>query len=78
MFGYNFLVGRIRALIVRLDHFGGEFCSIMDRHFVNHGGSDEKLSDAAIGRAPTMPDFMGDPSGALPKAGPAEERESAL
>lgn len=78
MFGYNFLVGRIRALIVRLDHFGGEFCSIMDRHFVNHGGSDEKLSDAAIGRAPTMPDFMGDPPVALPKAGPAEERESVL
>jgi biopolymer transport protein TolQ len=73
MFGYNYLVGRIRALIVRMDHFGGEFCSIIDRHFVNHGGTQEKLSSIATGSAPTMPEFIGDGSVAMPTIGPIDD-----
>jgi hypothetical protein len=60
MFGYNFLVGRIRALIVRLDHFGSEFSSILDRHFVDHRATGEELPSIATLRAPSMPAFPGE------------------
>jgi biopolymer transport protein ExbB/TolQ len=36
MFGYNYLVSRIRHQIARIDHFSADFASILDRHFVDH------------------------------------------
>jgi biopolymer transport protein ExbB/TolQ len=38
MFGYNLLVSRIRAMVVRLDNFVSELCGVFDRHYVEHGG----------------------------------------
>jgi biopolymer transport protein ExbB/TolQ len=49
MFGYNYLVSRIRDQIARLDHFAADFASIMDRHFVDHRTTAPEL--AAMGDA---------------------------
>ena len=67
MFGYNFLVGQIRALIVRLDHFAGEFSSVLDRHFVDHRATADEIPSIASLGVPNMPAFSGVPSQPLPK-----------
>ncbi len=36
IFGYNYLVSRIRHQIARIEHFSVDFASILDRHFVDH------------------------------------------
>ena len=36
MFGYNYLVSRIRHQMARMEHFAADFASILDRHFVDH------------------------------------------
>lgn len=36
MFGYNYLVSRIRHQVARIEHFSADFASILDRHFVDH------------------------------------------
>ena len=36
MFGYNLLVNKIRTMIVRLDNYASELCSMFDRHYVDH------------------------------------------
>lgn len=38
MFGYNFLVTSIRAMIVKMDNFAAELASEIEHQFVNHGG----------------------------------------
>lgn len=78
MFGYNFLVGRIRALIVRLDHFGSEFSSILDRHFVDHRATGEELPSIASLRTPSMPAFSGEASESMPQPVHAEAASPAL
>jgi len=37
MFGYNFLVTTIRAMIVELDNFGAELASAFEHKYVEHG-----------------------------------------
>ena len=37
MFGYNFLVTSIRAMIVQMDNFAAELASEFDHRFVDHG-----------------------------------------
>lgn len=59
MFGCHFVWSRIRALIVRMDHFASEFCSVLGRHFVDHrSGTDELPSIGSLG-TPNMPAFGG-------------------
>jgi biopolymer transport protein TolQ len=41
MFGYNFLVSRIRDQGARVEHFAAEFAAILDRHFVDHRGEQQ-------------------------------------
>ncbi len=36
IFGYNYLVSRVRQQIARIEHFAADFASILDRHFVDH------------------------------------------
>lgn len=36
IFGYNYLVSRVRHQIARIEHFATDFASILDRHFVDH------------------------------------------
>jgi biopolymer transport protein TolQ len=36
MFGYNYLVGKIRDQLTRVEHFSAEFAAVLDRHFVDH------------------------------------------
>ena len=67
MFGYNFLVGQIRALVVRLDHFAGEFSSVLDRHFVDHRATADEIPSIASLGVQNMPAFSGVPSQPLPK-----------
>ena len=43
MFGYNYLVSRIRELVARMEHFEAQFASILDRHFVDHHAVSEPL-----------------------------------
>lgn len=64
--GYNILVARIRALIVRMDNFASELSGLIDRHFVNHSAIEEPLpSLGALGLA-SMPAFSSAPSPPAP------------
>ncbi|MCS7008817.1 MAG: MotA/TolQ/ExbB proton channel family protein [Chthoniobacterales bacterium] len=38
MFGYNFLVGTIRSMIVRSENFAAELASAFEHRYVRHGG----------------------------------------
>ena len=38
MFGYNFILTSIRALIVQMDNFAAELASEFEHKFVSHGG----------------------------------------
>lgn len=62
LIGYNILVGRIRALIVRMDNFASELNGLMDRHFVDHTAAAEPLpSLGAMGLA-NLPNFSTAPT----------------
>lgn len=43
MFGYNFLVTTIRAMIVELDNFAAELVSAFEHRYVDHGGERRRL-----------------------------------
>ncbi len=43
IFGYNYLVSRVRHQIARIEHFTTDFASILDRHFVDHRTSAPEL-----------------------------------
>lgn len=66
MFGYNFLVNKMRMLIGRLDHFASEYGGILERHFVDHRSVEELPSMGALG-SPNVPAFSGGPSQAAPR-----------
>jgi biopolymer transport protein TolQ len=53
MFGYNLLVTRIRAMVVRLDNFVSELCGVFDRHYVEHSRSHGYEVKGSLGREPT-------------------------
>lgn len=53
--GYNLVVARIRAMIVRMDHFASEFNGVLDRHFVDHRKVEESLPSLGNLGAPAMP-----------------------
>ena len=40
MFGYNFLVTSIRAMIVEMDNFAAELASEFEHKLVDHGARD--------------------------------------
>jgi biopolymer transport protein TolQ len=64
MFGYNYLVSRIRLQIARIEHFSADFASILDRHFVDHRPNTPDLP-ASIGDLDSigLDAFSGAPSG---------------
>jgi biopolymer transport protein TolQ len=64
MFGYNLLVNRIRALIVRLDNFASELKGIFDRHFVDHRSLMIEKADGADFSEPDLPIVSAAPSSA--------------
>ena len=43
MFGYNFLVTTIRAMIVELDNFAAELTSAFEHRYVDHGERPRRL-----------------------------------
>jgi biopolymer transport protein ExbB/TolQ len=43
MFGYNFLLTTIRAMIVELDNFAAELASAFEHRYVDHGGERRRL-----------------------------------
>jgi biopolymer transport protein ExbB/TolQ len=43
MFGYNFLVTTIRAMIVELDNFAAELVSALEHRYVDHGAEKRRL-----------------------------------
>lgn len=63
MFGYNFLVTRIREQIARVEHFSGEFASILGRHFVDHRGLLAEASVISEVEGLSVDAFAGAPSG---------------
>jgi biopolymer transport protein TolQ len=68
MFGYNFLVNAIRAMVVRLDNFAGELSGIFDRHYVDHRHGYEELPSLGALGSPNLPAFSnGVGSGPLPQ-----------
>lgn len=71
IFGYNLLVGKIRGHLAKLDHFASDFSGILDRHFVDHHGSEEALPSLGALRAPTMPAFSGTSMAAAPMSAAA-------
>jgi biopolymer transport protein TolQ len=42
MFGYNFLVTSVRAMIVQAENFAGELASEFEHRFVEHGAADQR------------------------------------
>ena len=69
MIGYNWLVGRIRGMIVRLDNFAAELSASLDRAFVDHRFTAEPLPSMASFGSPSMPAFSAAPSSPLPGPG---------
>jgi biopolymer transport protein TolQ len=66
MVGYNYLVNRIREMIVRLDNFASELSGLLDRQFVDHRQGPEELpSLGAIGSA-SMPSISRAPAQSPP------------
>jgi biopolymer transport protein TolQ len=63
MFGYNYLVSRIRHQIARLEHFSADFSSILDRHFVDHRTAAQELSNLGELDTVGLDAFAGAPSG---------------
>ncbi|MEQ1859561.1 MAG: MotA/TolQ/ExbB proton channel family protein [Chthoniobacteraceae bacterium] len=43
MFGYNFLLTTIRAMVVELDNFAAELVSAFEHRYVDHGGERKRL-----------------------------------
>ena len=70
MVGYNWLVNRIRGMIVRLDNFAAELSGALDRAFVDHRFSADPLPSMAAFGAPSMPAFSSSPSNPLPGSPP--------
>lgn len=61
IFGYNYLVSRVRQQIARIEHFATDFASILDRHFVDHrtnapetASLGETLGASAFATAPSV------------------------
>ena len=65
LLAYNFLVAKIRSLIVRLDTFANELSGVLDRQFVDHRSPDETLPSLGEMGAPTMPGFTQPPPQSL-------------
>lgn len=71
MVGYNYLVNRIRGMIVRMDNFASELSGLLDRQFVDHRqAADELPSLGGMGSA-TMPSISRAPSQSSPVSGVA-------
>ncbi len=68
MFGYNFMVSRIRAMVVRLDNFASELASVFDRHYVDHRSTGDELPSLGALGSPNLPAFTGTPSHASPRS----------
>lgn len=68
MVGYNYLVNRIRGMVVRLDNFASELSAGFDRTFVDHRFSNEALPSMNGLGSPSMPAFTGTSSSPLPAA----------
>ncbi len=67
LLGYNFLVGRIRLMISRLDHFAGELASIFDRNYVDHHAAGSELPSLGSLGSPNLPAFTGAPAPGSPR-----------
>jgi biopolymer transport protein ExbB/TolQ len=67
--GYNYLVNRIRGMIVRLDNFAAELSASLDRAFVDHRFQGEALPSISTFAAPSMPAFGGAATSAMPAPG---------
>ncbi|WP_166647115.1 MotA/TolQ/ExbB proton channel family protein [Prosthecobacter fusiformis] len=65
LLAYNFLVAKIRSLIIRLDNFANELSGVLDRQFVDHRSPDEGLPSLGAMGAPTMPGFSNPPTQSL-------------
>lgn len=59
MVGYNYLVNRIRGMVVRLDNFASELSAGFDRAFVDHRFNTEILPSMSALGTPSMPAFSG-------------------
>jgi biopolymer transport protein TolQ len=62
LIAYNYLVSKIRSLIVRLDNFANELSGVLDRQFVDHRSPDESLPSLGELGTPTMPGFSSPPT----------------
>ncbi len=62
MIGYNFLVNRIREMIVRLDNFASELSGLLDRQFVDHRQAAEELPSMGSMGTASMPSLSRSPS----------------
>jgi biopolymer transport protein TolQ len=59
LLGHNYLVHRIRGMIVRLDNFAAELSVALDRAFVDHRFNVEPLPPLGSFGNPSMPSFSG-------------------
>lgn len=54
---FSWVAEKIRLLVVRQDHFASEFCSVIERHFVDHRPTADELPSIGSLVTPNMPAF---------------------
>jgi len=59
MVAYNLIVGKVRELVARHEHFASEFSTILNRHFVDHRTTSDGLPSIGSLGTPNMPAFGG-------------------
>ncbi|MBK8091410.1 MAG: MotA/TolQ/ExbB proton channel family protein [Verrucomicrobiaceae bacterium] len=59
MVAFNYIVSRVRGMIVRLDNFAAELSVALDRAFVDHRFTAEPLPSLGAFGSPSMPAFGG-------------------
>ncbi len=77
MFGYNFLINSIKAMIVRMDNYAAELGSAFHRHYVDHGRRFEALpSMTAMGAGNPATESAGSTPTAVPQTRPRAQRKT--
>lgn len=67
--GYNFLVGKIRAMTMRLENFVGEIGTVLDRHYVDHRAPADEIPSLEAFGAPGVVSYPSATSAPFPHTG---------
>jgi biopolymer transport protein TolQ len=68
MIGYNFLVGRMRAMTLRLENFVGELGTVLDRHYVDHRAPADEIPSMSAFGPPSVASYATATAPPMPRA----------